>query len=179
MKKILALVLVLMMTLVSAAFAEAEYSYTEIYFDEANIAEIPGEWVEVADFGVKFYLPSVLTALEITEEDMAGGAIAAFATEDMSASMSLGYAAAVDAEGNALEYIEDLAAQYAEAGVSEVDVAFVNEWPIVTYAIPDQGLMGAAVLFGDGTQLTMNFAPIADENYAALATIMISSFMEM
>ena len=175
MKKILALVLVFVMLLASAAFAEGEYSYREYAFDESLIAEAGGTWTEIADFGMQFYLPDIFAVIEVSEENAAAGTLAAYATSDLSGVFSIGYGAATDMEGNSIAYIEDLAALYTALGATNVDVISVNGWLAITYMLAEQDVLGYAILFDDATQCTFNFGPASDTNVALMAGIVITT----
>ena len=179
MKKMLVLVLTLVMMISCAACAEAAFTYGEYNYDESLIADIPGSWYAFEDFGLQMYVPDIFLPYEVTEEQAAQGVIANFVTENNAALMTISYGAAVDVEGNTVEYAEDLAPMFTAAGASYVDVIVVNGYPMVTYMMADPDMLGYSVFFGDGTQLPITFAPASDASVATLAATMITTFQPM
>lgn len=175
MKRIFALVLAAVMMMVSAAFAEAEYSYVELNFDEATIAEIGGDWLAVGDLGVMFYMPDIFVERELLEEEIANGYIGAYTSGDGSCLVSVAYGAALNVEGNPAEFVEELAAYYTAAGAI-ADVIIVNGCPAVAYSMPEVDMTGVGYFFNDGTQLMLNFYPASNESLATIAGVMLTTF---
>ena len=177
MKKILALVMVLAMMLVCAsAVAEVTFSYGEYGYDETLIADIPGSWYALGDLGPQLYIPDVYLPTEVTEELAANGIIANFMNEEMTTMFTVGYGQALNVEGNVAESVEDLAAMYLSTGATNVDIIIVNGWPVVTYMMAEQDMLGYSVFFGDGTQCVTSFYPASDASVATLAGVMITTF---
>ena len=135
--------------------------------------------MSLADMGIlfQFFLPNTLTAQDLTEDQAATGAIALFVNEDATNSMSIGYGMAVDAEGNTVTTLEELNAAYASAGCEDMEYATINGIPCMSYSIKASDVGGVAFLFDDGTQLTFNFSPASDENFAVATYAILSSIM--
>ena len=77
MKKLIALLLCLVMSLsVTAAVAE---DLPVITFDEANIAQIGGDWMLLEQFGLMMYVPDIFGFMEVPEEMAAQGILAVLA----------------------------------------------------------------------------------------------------
>ena len=66
MKKLISLILCLVMALSLTAAAAEELPAVD--FNEANIADIGGEWVLLEQFGLQMYLPDIFTMKEVPEE---------------------------------------------------------------------------------------------------------------
>ena len=179
MKKFVSLALVLAMLLVSAAaYAEAAYTYGEYGYDETLIADIPGSWILMEGLGLQFYLPDVYLPAEVTEEMAATGVVANFANEEGTTAITILMDAAIDMEGNPITAVEDLAATYAASGATNVDVIYVNGIPAVTYMVAEMDYLGYALLFSDATQLTISFAPASDASVAIMAGVMMTTLAE-
>lgn len=193
MKKFLAMILSIMMlalpcaSLADAADAaeatdgETTSDAVEITYDENVIAQagLEGEFVSLADMGLmfQFFLPNTLIAQDLTEDQAATGAIALYTNEDGTNSMSIGYGMAIDAEGNTVTTLEELNAAYASAGCEDMEYATINGIPCMSYTIKASDVGGVAFLFDDGTQLTFNFSPASDENFAVATYAILSSIM--
>ena len=177
MKKVLSIALSLLVLFTSvSALAE-----NVITFDAA-IAEqmgLQGEFVAMEDFGLQFYLPGPLSALEVTQEQADQGTYALFSTADGTSSMSIGYAAATDAQGSEVTDLEELAALYSQAGAVNVETGEINGLPCISYTFSEPGAMGVAFLTEKGHQLTFNFSPLSDESYQAVAMLVVSSIMPL
>ena len=178
MKKIVSLMMVIAMLFVSAAaFAEAAYTYGEYGYDESLIAEMTGEWVALEGAGLQFYLPDAYLPYEVSAEQAEQGCIASFTNEDSTTALTMFITDALDGAGNPIATVEDLAAYYASAGAANVDIILVNGIPAVTYMISEMDFLGYALLFDDATQLTISFAPASDANVAILAGVMMTTLM--
>lgn len=177
MKKFFALFLAVLMLISVSAVAESQYSLAEYSYDESMFAEIPGEWYGFAEFGVQFYMPDAYASIEPTEEQAAQGCLMNFANEDRSSVISIAYGVACDLEGNPIEYANDLADFYASAGMSNVDVIFVNGLPVVSFYIADQDIISYALFFNDATQCCFSFGPGSDASVATLAALIMTTLM--
>jgi hypothetical protein len=99
-----------------------------------------------------------------------------FMNEEMTTMFSVAYGQALNVEGNVAESVEDLAAMYLSTGATNVDIIIVNGWPVVTYMMAEEDMLGYSVFFGDGTQCVTSFYPASDANVATLAGLMITTF---
>lgn len=178
MKKVLALVLCLMMALsLVSAVAEAAYTYTEYNYDESLFAEIGGEWIAMDGLGLMFYLPDIYTATEIPAELAELGFLGAFSAADGVGMATVAYGPALDVNGNAAATVEDLAAYYTSIGATNVDIILVNGLPVVTSLVAENDTLSYSVLFADGNQCVMSFAPASDANTALMGGLTITSLM--
>lgn len=174
MKKILALVLILMLSF-SCALAEEMNAY---YFDTALIEGASGNFVAVGDLGLQFYLPANFIALEVSEEDMAKGVLAVLAAEDGSLSMSITVAGVADNEGNLITDLEGLADFYAANGVTEMEIACFNDLPALFYTLHTPvDYNSLAFVTEEGYFITFSFLPDGTEEMANLANVMLLSVM--
>lgn len=177
MKKVLALILCLLVSLSATAFAEAAYTYAEYSYDESMFADIDGEWIALEGLGLKFYLPDIYLAAEVTEDLAAAGVVGLFATEDSSSVLSVSYGPAVDAEGNAVASLEELAAYYTSVGATMVDISYINGIPLLMCMLEATDSVNYTVLFDDSTQCIFTFTPGSDMNNAVLAGLISTTVM--
>ena len=176
MKKILALVLVLMLSF-SCALAE-ETEVNAYYFDPALVEGASGNFVAVGDLGLQFYLPANFVALEVSETDIARGVLAVLAAEDGSLSMSITVAGVADAEGNLITDLEGLANFYAANGVTEMEIAYFNDVPALFYTLHTPvDYNNLAFVTEEGYFISFSFLPNGTEEMANLANVMLMSVM--
>lgn len=163
-KKFLSLILALMMVL-SCASAMAE----AVYFDPAVQELVPGEFVALDGIGLMFYLPETMQAVEMTENDIAGGGLAAFT--DGTVNVSIAYAPISDDAGNPLCTIDEVVAFYNASGI-EANARVLNDLGCVAYTVPGTDLCGIVFPDGEGGLLAFSFIP-----YNEIVAVMISSIM--
>ena len=169
MKKILALIFSLMMLFSVSAMAEEESNV--LNFNEAVMAELPGEFVLLEEFGMMFYLPSSMQQIELTEADIANGGYAGW-TDGAAGGISIGCRPSADAEGNPITDYETLCAFYNESGLTSKMVT-LNEIPCVTFSTEDASLFGVSYLLSDGSVLAFTFTGVV-ENTVVLSSIMLA-----
>ncbi len=117
--------------------------------------------------------------MEVTQEQAGQGTYALFSTADGTSSLSIGYAAVTDTQGSEVTDLEAMAALYTQAGAVDVEMGEINGLPCISYTLSEAGVMGVAFLTEKGYQLTFNFAPMHDENYQAVAMLVVSSIMPL
>lgn len=174
MKKLTALLLTLCM-LLTAGFALAEEAtLPEIKWSdvESTITEAgwKGNFVTLDEVAVKVWVPSVMSAVELTDEDRETGYIAYYATADQSAAMSVMY---VDLDGMDLDaYAEELTKL---EDVAEIQQGILNGLNALTYTLPDTNTACITFTTEAGYVLEFAFAPMNDEGFAAVATVVMAS----
>ena len=162
MKKLFALMLALCLM---GSVAMAEMSLT---WDESNVAEIEGGFQTFDEIAVKIWMPAVLQAAELTDEDKEAGYIGYYATDD--AAVAVMY---VDMEGMTLE---EYAAQLKEdAEVSGIETGTVNGLPALSYDLKDKDTTCIAFTTEKGYILELSCAPMSNEGFAATAALIVSS----
>lgn len=171
MKKLIPLLFLIL--LCACAFAEEDM----IVYDPAvfEVLGLETQTLALEDFGMVFDLPADMLELELTEADLAGGTIAAFAAPDLSRVMSVGFAQMVDPGGNPLEDYEALISYYQMFGASDLEILDVNGLYALTYAIADADIMGSIYLFDDSYALAFTFAPLSDEGFVPVAASIMTS----
>lgn len=177
MKKVLALILCLLVSLSAVAFAETAYTYVEYTYDESMFAEIGGEWIALDGLGLKFYLPDIYLATEVPEVLAETGVVAVFTTEDSTSVVTIAYGPALNVEGNAAASIEELAAYYTSIGATMVDISYINGIPVLMCMVEASDTVNYSVLFEDGTQCIFTFNPASDMNTAVLAGLVSTTLM--
>ena len=176
MKKMISLILCLILALsMSAAVAE---ELPAIDFNEANIAEIDGEWVLLEDFGLQMFVPDIFTFMEMPEELVAQGGLALLATEDMSAGITITYAPVLDHEGNQITDHAELVNYYVTNGYENIATCLVNGLEATNFLMtPDRDMMSMIYFLEDGNALIFYYTPVSNESMLALFSIVSSTVM--
>ena len=173
-KALLWLLALVMLALPTLALAD-----DELNFNEENVANIPGEFVALEDFGLMFYLPEELVAQEVSDELAAQGIYAFYMNEAQTRSMSIGYAPAVNAEGQAVASLEELCSVFVGLGLTDASIGTLNGLPCIAWSTQENGQMGITMYTEKGYQLTFTFAPTTDAEYLCVSSAVISSIMEL
>ena len=163
MKKLVVLILALCM-LCSAALAN-ELTWASV---EESASQIAGEFKTFDEISVKIWIPEVLQAAELSDEDRENGYIGYFASDD--AAVAVQY---VNMEGMSLEQYE--AALKEEADVSDIEAGTVNGLPALSYAIKDKDTGVLAFTTEMGYILEVSCGPLSNEGFASLVGIILSS----
>ena len=179
MKKMLSIVLCLVMLAVSAcAFAEP----TTVMTYDPSIFEALGievQTIEIGDFGLKFDIPAEMIAQDVTEEQFMAGAMAIYATEDLSVSMSVDFLQLFDAEGNPIADFDTLMAYYTEMGAEYVEMVDVNGYAAMSCVLPEADVIGVIFLEEGGWLLGFSFTPASTEGVAELAAASIATIRDI
>ena len=165
MKKLVVMILALCM-LCSVAFAN-ELTWDSV---EEAASQIAGEFKTFDEISVKIWMPDVLQAVELSDEDRENGYIGYFMTEDQSAAVAVQY---VNMEGMSLEEYE--AALKEDADISDIETGTVNGLPALSYAIPAKETGVLAFTTEMGYILEVSCAPLSNEGFAAVVAIIMSS----
>ena len=177
MKKLVALLLTLVMMLcLGAAFAaETDGETAPIVINWADLQEQGAEMIAQGDFvgfdeiAVKMWMPTVLAAAELTEDDQAQGYIGYFLPEDGSAAIAVMY---VDAGGMTLdEYKEKLT----EAAATEMEDVIINGMEAVSYVLEETDTACVSFVTEAGYIFEVSGSPKSDENFAALLSVVMAS----
>ena len=163
MKKLVVLIMTLCL-LCSVAFAD-ELTWAAV---EESASQIAGEFKTFDEISVKIWIPEVLQAVELSDEDREAGYIGYFANDD--AAVAVMY---VNMEGMSLE---DYEAQLKEVeGVSDIEAGTVNGLPALSYAIKEKDTGVLAFTTEMGYILEVSCAPVSDEGFLQTAAIIMSS----
>ena len=161
MKKLISLILCLVMGLsMTAAVAE---ELPAVDFNEANIAEIGGEWMLLEQFGLQMYVPDIFGFVEVPEEMAAQG---------------ISYAPLLDHEGNQITNHTDLVNYYVSNGFENIATCLVNGLEATNFLMtPSKDMMSMIYFLADGNALTFYYTPVSNESLLALFSIVSSSVM--
>ncbi len=163
MKKLVVLILALCM-LCSVAFAN-ELTWASV---EEAASKIAGEFKTFDEISVKIWIPEVLQAVELSDEDRESGYIGYFASDD--AAVAVQY---VNMEGMSLEEYEAQLKEDSE--VSDIEAGTVNGLPALSYAIKDKDTGVVAFTTEMGYILEVACGPLSNEGFAQMVGIILSS----
>ena len=163
MKKLVVLILALCM-LCSVAFAN-ELTWASV---EEAASQIAGEFKTFDEISVKIWIPEVLQAVELSDEDRESGYIGYFASDD--APVAVQYE---NMEGMSLEEYEAQLKEDSE--VSDIEAGTVNGLPALSYAIKDKDTGVVAFTTEMGYILEVACGPLSNEGFAQMVGIILSS----
>ena len=163
MKKLVVLILALCM-LCSVAFAN-ELTWASV---EESASQIAGEFKTFDEISVKIWIPEVLQAVELSDDDRESGYIGYFASDD--AAVAVQY---VNMEGMSLEEYEAQLKEDSE--VSDIEAGTVNGLPALSYAIKDKDTGVVAFTTEMGYILEVACGPLSNEGFAQMVGIILSS----
>lgn len=179
MKKLFALILSLCLLAACCAFAEEaeedngmpEINWAD--FEEAA-SQIDGQFVAIADLGLKMFVPAVFGNAEVSEEQKAAGVIAILSTADGAGRVSITYQNLGEMDDEA--FVEELE----KAGATDIDPAILNGGDAMSYDLEVNGTKTTNVVipFEGGDIVTFSFAPMDDEGFKGVAAIMIASIQD-
>ncbi len=172
MKKIASFVLAAAMLVLCAASAFATEVNWDTFEEQAAETVAKGEFVTFDEISVKMWVPSILPAVELTDEDQEQGYIAYFMTEDEAAAISVMY---VDVDGMELE---EYKAKLEEAGATDIEDVVINGLPAVSYTLEESDTACVAFTTEAGYILEVAAAPVSDENFAGVITMVMASIQE-
>lgn len=166
MKKLFALMMALCLLLCSAAMAD-ELTWDSVAEDAKKVA---GEFKTFDEIAVKIWMPDVLQAVELSDENKEDGYIGYFMTEDQSAAVAVQY---VDMNGMSLEDYE--AHLKEDNDVSGIEAGTVNGLPCLAYMVTSTSTAVLTFTTQKGYVLEVSCAPMSDEEFASVASVIFSS----
>lgn len=172
MKKIVSFILAAAMLVLCAVSACATEINWDDLKDQAAETIAKGDFVEFDEIAIKMWMPSVLAAVELTDDDRDQGYIGYFMSEDESCAISVMY---VDVDGMELE---EYKAQLADAGATDIEDVVVNGLPAVSYMLEDTDTACISFVTEAGYILEVAGAPVSDEGFAAIVTMVMASIQE-
>ena len=175
MKKLIAILISLCLML-AAAGAFAETATTEMSWETVEpLLEtygLKGDFETFDDVALQIWIPSSMTRLELTQEDVDKGFIAHFLDEDQTAQVSVVY---VDVDGTTLEEYEKMLPDY---GVSDIEELVINDIPALSYTVEETDSVTIAFETEGGYILEITMAPKSAEGADIAWYIVASSIME-
>ena len=164
MKKIVSVLLAIAMVMACAVSAFATEGVNEIVWAdlEAQAAETvaKGEFVTFDEIAIKMWMPNVLSAVELTDDDREQGYIGYFMSEDETAVVSVMY---VDVDGMTLDEYKEL---LPDAGATEIEDGIVME---------ENDTACAAFTTEAGYIFEVAGAPQSDEGFASILMLIVAS----
>ena len=174
MKKLLAILLVLAMlsalsVSAAAATATAENVLTWTDFEEdVKATGIDADFVQIGDLNLMMWLPSVFSEQELTDEDVQNGYLSYLTTDDESAVIAI---MSVDLD----ESLEEWEQELPDYGVTDAEMGIVNGYRALVYSTPEDDTMCIDFEVESGEILEFTFYPMSDEDFQAVAAIMMTS----
>ena len=128
-----------------------------------------GEFITFDEIAVTMWMPNALTAVELTEEDLAQGYIGYYQPEDGSAAIAVIYG---DINGMTLEEYKE---QLAQSGATDIEDVVINGIEAVSYALEDTDTACVAFVTEAGYVFEVSGAPKSDEGFAAVLSMVMAS----
>lgn len=154
---------------------ESDSEIVEVDYSMIDETVYEGTWLSA--FNVfDLYLPNdwdVLVNADLDEDAPEDCIYFQAANEDQTQSVAISYAP------SELSSLEEIAAYYTEQGFEEVGYMYINEIPVVTYSLNDDGIQTAGIVaLGDqgGIYNVTLGAAEDDEEFSDIATNIICSF---
>ena len=174
MKKLIAILMTIAMlcSVSVSAFAATTTEVEEITW--ADVADTAAEvdpdaaFVQIADWNLCMWLPSIFSEQELTDEDIENGYISYLTLEDESAAVAI----TMEAVECDLETLQEGAL---EAGIEEAEVLMINGIKMLVYTDEENDIINAVCQDEDDVELWFTFWPASDEGFEAVAYLMIAS----
>lgn len=164
MKKLFARVLTLCLLCGCCALADDTMVWEGEMAEKA--AQIAGEFKTFDEIAIKIWVPDVMPAVELTDEDKEEGYIGYFSTADQDAGIGVQYA---NVEGMSLE---EYAAELANSDIKS-EPATINGIACLTYEYEGNGI--CAFTTAAGYILEVSCGPLANEGFAGIAALVFAS----
>ena len=171
MKKLFALftVLCLLCGCCALAVADVEISWEQV---EGEAANYPGSIKGLGVYSMGMYIPDSFQAVELTEEQKAAGIF--FILQDEAGYRLVGTYQSLGE--NTVDYLID---ELKKAGATDIAEISINELPAIEYDLQTaDGVKTSNLVYynaNDNTFLTLSFAPMDNEAFQKVATIVMAS----
>ena len=129
---------------------------------------IDANFVQIGDNNLMMWLPSVFSEQELTEEDVQNGYISYLTTDDGSAVIAI-------MSVNIGESLEEWEQELPEYGVTDAEMGIVNGYRALVYSTPEDDTMCIDFEVDSGEILEFTFYPMSDEDFQAVAAIIMTS----
>ena len=138
-----------------------------------NEADIPGEFVELAEPMVKFFLPEILEGEELTEEEQEDGLLGVYLDEEGEASVIITYLDMLCED--VYEYGDFIEEEYD----TEVEYLRVNGMDAICYYVEEDDELCVAFVPEEDYVLEFAFCPMEDEAFYSLTQLMTASIQKL
>lgn len=149
--------------------ALAEEEMLELNWEDEEDSDIPGEFVELGEPLVKFFLPEVLLDEEVSEEEKEAGLLGAYSDEEGETTMFITYLDMLCAD--VFEYGDFIEEEY---GV-EVSYLRLNGLDAVCYSMEEDDELYVALVPDEDYVLEFSFWPLSDDDFFELAQVVAAS----
>ncbi len=173
MKKLIALVMSLCLLMMSGAVMAESAATAELKWSdyETMAANYPGQFVQLNQVALAFYLPDCLQAQELTDADVnEKGYLAYFTDAERGWNVAVQY---TDVGGASLEEVAEVLK--ATEGVSGVAIVNVNGINAINYDVTDEMATVLTFVTEAGYGLEFYFGPLNNDDAKFMATIMAGS----
>ena len=177
MKRILAALMAAMLIVLPGKFASARAEAVPqlrwtTYESLAQNDDVPGQFHELKDTGVRIWIPDVFKSVEITGEYAESGLVGAFSLDG-----GAGFVQVALLEGGDQVTIQSLQADMREEGLLPTE-SELNGLEAVSCFIPDTDAYGLMVMYEPGRFLQFFFYPISNSGMSTLTSIMAASIQK-
>ena len=171
MKKIIAVVIAMTLALMLPALALAEEVLTiDWVATEAEFADagIEGDFYSLGELGLKIWVPNVMKAVEIGDQE--SGVVGAFATDDGEYSILVQYI-----EGTEGMDMDTFIADLTDSGATEVERVILNGLDAVSYSMADTDANIMAFLAESGEVVQFICVPASDKDFEVMCALIMAS----
>ncbi len=138
--------------------------------DQLEAVGMSGSFYSFDDLAVKFYMPDVLQEVEMTDEQVEGGMVGLFSTEDGSATISI-----VKVPNGGMTLEEFKAELDADEDVTFTEMSLINGIEMLTYDMASNDSAEATFATDADEFVEFAFSPASDENFKSVAQLITVS----
>ena len=168
MKKFLAILMTVLMLLCSVGAMADTVDWDDDLAALALSIDPDAHFHPVSNLGVMMWIPTNFKELQLTQEDLDNGYIAYLITDDETAAVAITYA---EFDGT----LGDMAEQAEAMGMKDVSKDYINGIPAVTFVSEENDSFVVVYSTTGGYLLMFTFAPISDETFNVVGTLMAAS----
>ncbi len=170
MKKIVALLMLVCIALLPAAVAES-VTWEEVGGAAVEAYGLEGDFVTFDEMGLSIWIPSDLSSVEPSEEDVANGRYALYIDNDQECYLAVD---AINVEGMTLDQALENAVNN---GMTEPEMVTINGLDAVTYADPNNNIGVIVLVDTNSNMIIFSFGPVDSDEGKIAYGVIASSLM--
>ena len=156
------------------SISPSEEEYPELNWEdyEEDVEELEAgmDFASLDDVAMKIWIPSILSEVELDEEDIDDGVIAQYAEDGGDAQLAVLYL-----EGDEDLTLEDLEETLTENDVTDIEHFVVNGMEALDYVDEEADALYVIFLTDEGDIVEFVFYPASDEGFYSIAQFMTAS----